>query len=100
MVIGRHPGQLHGVGRILVARITIDYHEEVHYPASFTVGVGVSRIGTSSFTDSLAIFGGDTWLGACDTVHVFAGPDGPAPVPDWLRAEFETCPVRSALREV
>jgi acyl-CoA thioester hydrolase len=71
--------------RVLVARQSIDYLGEVQWPAVVTIGVGVSRVGTTSFSLALAMFHKDKCVGISDTVLVYALDQGPAPIPEALR---------------
>jgi acyl-CoA thioesterase FadM/gamma-glutamylcyclotransferase (GGCT)/AIG2-like uncharacterized protein YtfP len=80
--------------RILVARQSIDYLGEVQWPGVLTVGIGVSRIGGSSFTFAMAMFQGSRCVGVSDAVLVYATRQGTAHVPDRLRDALN----RQALR--
>jgi acyl-CoA thioester hydrolase len=71
--------------RVLVARQSIDYLGEVQWPAVVTIGVGVSRIGTTSYSLALAMFHQDKCVGVSDTVLVYALHQDPAPIPEALR---------------
>lgn len=76
------PGRL----RIVLAEITIRYLSEAHHPGLYTVGTGVARLGTSSVTHLSGLFLDGVAVGACRSVVVHTGPDGPAPLPDDARA--------------
>lgn len=82
----------------LVARTTIEYLAEGPYPAVYTVGIGVSRVGTSSFTDSLGLFVADRLIGACDTVMVHCINGASSAIPDDMRVAMDKLYVASALR--
>ena len=84
--------------RLVVGRTTTEYFVEGPYPATYTVAIGISKIGTSSFTDSLALFNGEQLIGACDTVMVHLRGGGTAPVPDDMRTVLASLPAPSALR--
>jgi acyl-CoA thioester hydrolase len=71
--------------RVLVARQSIDYLGEVQWPAVVTIGVGVSRVGTTSYSLALAMFHKDKCVGVSDTVLVYALVQGPVPIPEALR---------------
>ncbi|NWH08813.1 MAG: acyl-CoA thioesterase [Alphaproteobacteria bacterium] len=71
--------------RVLVAQVNITYLREGRYPGQLTVGVGVARIGTTSYTLGCALFQEDDCLGVSDAVIVHAGKDGPAPLPEPMR---------------
>ena len=72
--------------RIVLAEITIRYLAETHHPGRYTVGMGVARVGTSSVTHLAGLFLDGARVGACRSVIVRTGPDGPAPLPDEARA--------------
>jgi acyl-CoA thioester hydrolase len=71
--------------RLLVARQSVDYIGEVKWPGGVVIGVGVSRVGTSSFSLALAMFQCDRCMGISDTVMVFASSQGAAPLPERMR---------------
>ena len=52
----------------------------------YRIGLGVTRIGTSSFTYSYAVFAGDECVATGESVSVHATGEGPAPLPDAVRA--------------
>jgi acyl-CoA thioester hydrolase len=72
--------------RILVARQSVDYVGEVRWPDALTVGVGVSRVGGTSFSLGMAMFQARQCVGVSDTVLVYATQQGPVPLPDTWRA--------------
>ena len=41
----------------VVARVEIDYRQELHFPADLRIGIRVLKLGRSSFTLGLGIFG-------------------------------------------
>ena len=71
----------------LVAEVAISYLAEGHYPDPLTIGCGVARVGTSSFTIAQGLFQRGRCIGVADTVlvHVLRG-EGPAPLPDIAQA--------------
>jgi acyl-CoA thioesterase FadM len=71
--------------RVLVARQSIDYLGEVKWPGLICVAVGVSHVGTTSFSLALAMFQSDKCVGVSDATLVYAMQQGPARVPDRLR---------------
>jgi acyl-CoA thioester hydrolase len=77
-------------GRLLVARQSIDYLGEVQWPAVVTIGVGVSRVGKTSYSLAMAMFNQDKCVGVSDTVLVYALHQGPAPIPELLREALRT----------
>jgi acyl-CoA thioester hydrolase len=75
--------------RVLVAHHAMDYLDEIHYPGALTIGVGIARIGTTSYTFAAAMFQNEKCVGLASTVIVNGGPDGPTPLPPQLRAVLE-----------
>lgn len=91
----RHPET---PSRLLIGRTTIEYWAEGPYPATYTVGCGVTKIGRSSWVDALALFVGGAMIGACETTMVHTYGAGSAPMPDDLLAVLETLRAPTALR--
>ncbi len=56
--------------RSMVAAVTINYLREGQYPDDVTVCSGVSKIGTSSYVISQAMFQHDQCIATCDSVIV------------------------------
>jgi len=71
---------------VLVANVDIDYLGEALHPRPFRVGVGVSRVGTSSLTISKALFMDGECIGLADTTLVNMHGGAPAPITDERRA--------------
>ncbi len=74
-----------GRPRYLVARVAIDYLGEGAYPAPVTVTLAALRLGTTSWTAGLALFQSGACIGLGESVMVFRGASGPAPLPEPLR---------------
>jgi len=74
------------VGRLLVAHMSVDYLQEIRYPGIVTLGIGILRVGNSSYTLGAGMFQEERCAGLAMTVLVNAGKDGPARLP----AEFVT----------
>ena len=83
-----HEAALGGGLRIVLAEITIRYLAETHHPGTYTVGMGVARVGRSSVTHLSGLCRDGVRVGACRSVVVHTGPDGPAPLPDDARARL------------
>ncbi|NJD30448.1 MAG: acyl-CoA thioesterase [Gammaproteobacteria bacterium] len=75
--------------RILIAHQSIDYLREASYPGSLEIGVGVLRIGNSSYTFGMGMFQDGQCVSVSDAVMVFADAGGPARIPDRYRARLE-----------
>ena len=57
-------------------------------PARIETGLGIGRLGRTSYVVSTALFVGEDCVGLCDTVLVMLGDDGPLPVPEDARARL------------
>jgi acyl-CoA thioester hydrolase len=79
----------YGSLRILLATLEVERLAEVRLDAPTRVGIGVRRIGRTSFTYGYGVFSGDDLVGAGETVTVLADDDGAAPLPGELRADLE-----------
>jgi acyl-CoA thioester hydrolase len=71
--------------RFVIANMSISYLAEAQYPGDYDIGVGVSRIGNSSFGLGAGLFLGEACLGTMDTVQVVIQNDKPAAIPGPLR---------------
>lgn len=77
----------------LVAHVSVDYLGEGSYPEPVTMTYAVGNIGRSSFRCQMGMFQDGKCIALCDSVLVHRGPDGPAPLPDDLRARLEAFPL-------
>ena len=76
--------------RILIAHQSIDYLREASYPGTLEIGVGVLRIGHSSYTYGMAMFQDSACVSVSDAVLVYADASGPARLPDEYRRRLES----------
>ena len=84
--LSEHTGYKRAAGsRTLVAHQSIDYLDEVKYPGSIVVGIGVSRIGTSSWSFGMGLFKDSKCLGLSTTVLVYGTEQGASPIPTQYR---------------
>jgi len=74
-----------------VARVAIDYVQEIHYPGRIRVGSRVSRIGNSSFTVLQGLFMDGRLFAQAENVMVILNRDTrrPMPIPPDLRAGLQ-----------
>ncbi len=72
--------------RLVSSQNVVHFMAEAHWPAVFETGVGVGRIGNTSFVACSAIFEGSVCVSICDTVLVALDDSGPVPIPDDVRA--------------
>ncbi len=75
--------------RVLLASVQVDVHAPLTVAGSYRVGVGITHVGTSSFTYSYAVFAGDECVATGSSVSVHVGDQGSAPLPEALRAPLE-----------
>lgn len=75
--------------RILIAHQSIDYLREGTYPGTLEVGVGVLRIGRSSYRYGMAMFQDGACTSVSEAVLVYADQHGPATLPDECRRRLE-----------
>jgi len=75
--------------RILIAHQSIDYLREGSYPGTLDIGVGVLRIGNSSYTYGMAMFQEGLCVSVSEAVLVFADASGPARLPDEYRPRLD-----------
>jgi len=54
----------------VVAKMTVEFRGEVHWPGSVVIGTGIKAIGTSSLTVSQAVFQDDQCVATGETVIV------------------------------
>ncbi len=80
----RAPGQ-----RWLIVKVEINYLAESFFPAPVEIASGVSRIGISSWDIASAAFQHEKCVATCITTIVLTDKDGPSPIPQLLRTEFE-----------
>jgi len=79
----------HDGERILIAHQSIDYLREASYPGTLEIGIGVLRIGNSSYTYGMAMFQEGACVSVSDAVLVYADSNGPARLPDHYRRRLE-----------
>jgi len=78
-----------GGERILIAHQAIDYLREASYPGTLEIGIGVLRIGNSSYTYAMAMFQEGACVSLSEAVLVYADASGPARLPDEYRRRLE-----------
>lgn len=71
--------------RLVTSQNVVHFLAEAHWPAVIDTGVGVGRIGRTSFVASSALFRDGVCISVCDTVLVAVGHDGPVPIPEFAR---------------
>ena len=74
--------------RLVTATNVVHFLHESHWPATIQTGIGIGRIGRTSYVASTALFIADTCISLCDTVLVTLDDDGPTPIPEDARAQL------------
>lgn len=77
-----------GSFRVLLAAQHVDRLAPMRWDGKYRIGVGIRRVGNSSFTYGYGVFCDDRCVALGDTVTVFATEAGPADLPDALRSDL------------
>lgn len=78
-----------GAVRLRVVAVRVDVLAPLRIAGSYRIGIGVSRIGTSSASYRYGVFAGDECVATGETTSVYVGDDGSAaPLPDELREQL------------
>ncbi len=87
-VVDLHAGGLPSAlpGRLIVARVAVDYLAEGRLGAPLHVRTRLERVGTTSFAFGQAAWQGDACVGLAEVVVVHLHDDRPAPLTDAFRA--------------
>lgn len=72
--------------RWLVAAVSVNYVEEMHFPHVVSIASGLLRIGTTSWTILSAAFQDGVCCSTCETVMVAQGSEGRNVIGEELRA--------------
>ncbi len=75
----------------VLARVTIDFRAEMHYPGTVQVGTCIKRVGGSSITIRSGVFLDDAVRATAESTNVFIdlATRKPCPVPTDIREELE-----------
>ncbi|MFF3573286.1 acyl-CoA thioesterase [Nocardia jiangxiensis] len=71
--------------RLVTSQNVVHFLAEAHWPAAIETGVGVGRIGRTSFVASSALFRDGVCISVCDAVLVAVGDHGPVAIPEAAR---------------
>jgi acyl-CoA thioester hydrolase len=74
--------------RVLLAAQRVDRLAPMRWDGKYRIGLGIRRVGGSSFTYGYGVFCDDRCVALGDTVTVFATEAGPAELPDALRSDL------------
>ncbi|GAA1850916.1 hypothetical protein GCM10009772_30050 [Pseudonocardia alni subsp. carboxydivorans] len=76
--------------RLLLAAIRVDVLAPLRVAGSYRIGVGVSHIGTTSFSYRYAVFAGDECVATGESTSVHTDGDAPTPLTDEVRGALTT----------
>ena len=79
---------------LVVASLSIAYLRDALYPEPITGACAIVAIGRTSFTVAQAMFQDGVCVSAADVVQVHRDANGPAPLPQDLRAELGAISLR------
>ncbi|ANW66830.1 hypothetical protein MMUR_12360 [Mycolicibacterium murale] len=79
--------------RLLISQNVVHFLAEAHWPATIEAGIGVARIGRTSFVLSSALFDDQRCISLSDTVVVTA-QDRPVPLSEATRSALEALQLR------
>ncbi|GAA5131881.1 hypothetical protein GCM10023320_55690 [Pseudonocardia adelaidensis] len=85
----RFGAELTGRMRLLLASVRVEVLAPLRVTGRYRIGLGVTRIGTSSFAYSYGVFADDECVAAGESVSVHASDGRPAPLPAPVRAALE-----------
>jgi acyl-CoA thioester hydrolase len=88
------PGRQHPL-RVVTSQNVVHFLAEAHWPAVFDVGVGVARIGRTSFVASSGLFLGGVCISVCNAVLVVLESGEPSRIPTDAREQMQQYLLRS-----
>ena len=75
--------------RVVVAQMTLHFVSEGFFPDPIDAGVGIARIGNSSYVLSCGLFQNGKCIAVQDTSMVYMGSNGPMPLTTEIRQRME-----------
>lgn len=75
--------------RVVVAQMTLHFISEGFFPAPIEAGVGIGRIGNSSYLLCCALFQNERCIAVQDTSMVYMGPNGSMPLAADVRERMQ-----------
>ncbi len=81
----------------VLAKLSIEFYQEIKFPGELTVGTGVSRLGNSSYVLSQGLFQGNVCAASSEvvTVYIDKATRRPAPLQDEFRAALRGLQVKT-----
>lgn len=65
----------------MLVHLSIDFRAEMHWPGSFELGIGVSKLGRTSATFEQVVFAGDVCTASAEAVTVLVDDKTRKPIP-------------------
>jgi acyl-CoA thioester hydrolase len=87
--VGREIYQADSPIRVVVAQMTLHFVNEAFFPAPIDAGVGIGRIGNSSYLLCCALFQEGKCVAVQDTSMVYVGPNGSMPLTPAIRERMQ-----------
>lgn len=88
-VVGREIYVAESAVRVVVAQMTLHFVSEGFFPDPIDAGVGIARIGNSSYLLACGLFQNGKCVATQDTSMVYMGANGPMRLTDEIRARME-----------
>jgi acyl-CoA thioester hydrolase len=76
--------------RVVVAQMTLHFVSEGFFPDPVDAGIGIARLGNTSYVLAVGLFQNGKCIAAQDTSMVFMGPNGPIPLTDEIRERMKS----------
>lgn len=92
--VGREIYQADSPVRVVVAQMTLHFVSEGFFPEPIDAGVGIARIGNSSYVLSCGLFQNGKCIATQETSMVYMGPNGSMPLTPEIRARMERYLIR------
>jgi acyl-CoA thioester hydrolase len=87
--VGREIYQADSTVRVVVAQMTLHFLAEGFFPDPIDAGVGIARIGNSSYTLNCGLFQNGKCIAVQETSMVYVGEKGSMPLTPQIRARME-----------
>ncbi len=75
--------------RVVVAQMTLHFVSEGFFPDPIDAGVGIARIGNTSYVLTCGLFQNGKCIAVQDTSMVYMGPKGPMPLTPEIRQRMD-----------
>jgi acyl-CoA thioester hydrolase len=75
--------------RVVVAQMTLHFVSEGFFPDPVDAGIGIGRLGNTSYVLAVGLFQNGKCIAAQDTSMVFMGPNGPLSLTEKIRERMQ-----------